>query len=389
MTGDRHLAVLNLALIQRQAGVDPQIAELVVAWGRLLVDAGEPLHFDAGPFPPASAEQQFLSRLLANNPDIDRRFLNFLAAYSGRMKRLNRTPILNRADLGVQLGMTVEELKVAIGRRASFYRKTTIPKRNGDLRIIHNPRAPIRPAQNWILRSVLCGFVPPETVHGFTPGRSIVTNAAMHQGRRVVVGVDIADFFPNVRFAAVRKGFQQLGYPYSVAVDLANLCTLKGALPQGAPTSPALSNMACVRLDKRLAGLAGSQGHYYSRYADDLTFSSDNPRLPSILPFVRQILAEEGFQLREDKTRISRSGQRQLVNGIVVNHSATLPREHVRLLRAAMHRLAMGDRDTVKVSSRRPGDRDSIQVLQGHLAFLKMIDPGRLKPLVLSEIGQV
>jgi RNA-directed DNA polymerase len=387
MTKDRYLAALNLGLVQRQAGVDPEVAELVVSYGRMLVDSGEPLTFDVDPFLPGSREERLLSALRENSPGIDPRFLNFLAAWSGRMERQNRIAIFNRADLARQLGMTLAELKVVIGRRASFYRRTSIPKRNGNFRIIHSPRAPLRPVQNWILRSVLCGFEPPDAAHGFTTGRSIVTNAANHQGRRIVLTVDIADFFPSVKYTIVRRGFQQLGYPYSVAVDLANLCTLKGALPQGAPTSPALSNMACVRLDKRLTGLAASLGHNYSRYADDLTFSSNDQRLPSILPFLREILAEEGFKLREDKTRISRAGQRQLVNGIVVNEAATLPRRHIRILRAALHRLQAQGRDAVHVASSRPGSRDSIKVLDGHLAFLKMINPNRFQTLRANYIG--
>jgi RNA-directed DNA polymerase len=387
MSNDRHLAVLNLGLIQRQAGVDPEVAELVVAYGRLMVDSGQPLRFDFGPFPPESREQCLFSGLCENNPEIDSRFLGFLAAWSVSMERRNRAAVSSRADLAQQLGMTTEELRVVIGRRSSFYTKRRIPKHNGDFRTIHSPRAPLRPVQNWILRSILRSFEPPDAAHGFTTGRSIVTNAVRHQGRHIVLNVDVVDFFPSIKFSAVQKGFQQLGYPYSVAVDLANLCTLKGALPQGAPTSPALSNIACVRLDKRLTGLARSLGCNYSRYADDLTFSSDDRRLPSILPFLREILGEEGFQLGEHKTRISRAGNQQLVNGIVVNEFATLPRKHIRRLRAALHRLRTQGGHTVQIASKRPGNHDSVKVLEGHLAFLRMINPARFHSLQANNTG--
>ena len=284
MSHERHLTIQNLGLLQRQAGVDPEVAELVVAYGRLLVDAGQRLQFEAGPFPSGSHEHQVLCRLRESNPGIDVRFLSFLAAWNGAMEGLNRKPIFTRGNLAQHLGMPPGELQAVIERRSAYYRKKEIPKRNGGLRVIHIPRTPLRSIQNWILRSVLGGFEPPAAAHGFARGRSIVTNAVIHQKRRIVLCVDIANFFPSIGFRTIRKGFQHLGYPYSVAVDLAKLCTVAGALPQGTPTSPALSNLACLRLDKRLTGLAHSLNHAYSRYADDLVFSSDDSRLPSILP---------------------------------------------------------------------------------------------------------
>jgi len=140
--------------------------------------------------------------------------------------------------------------------------------------------------------------------------------------------------------------------------------------------------LACIRLDKRLTGLARSLKHTYSRYADDLVFSSDDQRLPSILPFLREILAQEGFRLAEDKTHIYRTGNRQIVNGLVVNECVTLPREHIRKLRAALHRMRTQGAHSVRLASRRPGDHDSLKVLEGHLAFLKMINPARAQSLL-------
>jgi RNA-directed DNA polymerase len=382
MSHDRHLTVLNLGLVQRQAGVDPEIAELVVAYGRLMVDSGQPLSFDIPQFPIGSREHEHLSRLRIANQEVDARFLRFLAAWAAAMECRNRQPIFSRADLAQQLGMTPEQLRVVIGRRSSYYRKLTVPKRNGGVRIIHSPRAPLRPVQNWILRKILRGFTPSEASHGFTAGRSIVTNAAPHQQKRVVLNVDIEGFFPSIKFQTVRKGFQRLGYPYSVAVDLANLCTNKGTLPQGAPTSPALSNLACVRLDQRLTGLAKSLGQTYSRYADDLTFSSDHDHLPAILPFVREILADEGFIVAEHKTRVYRVSGRQLVNGLVVNESINIDRRQFRRLRAALHRLHTQGPDAVHFKSKKPTTQCSVKVLEGHLAFLKMINPARAKSLL-------
>jgi len=379
---DRHGAILNLGLIQRQAGVDPAVADLVVAYGRLLVDSGRPMQFDAGPFVVGSPEEVIFRALRAKNQQADVRFLAFLASYGGLLKERGRIPIFNREDLAAQLGLTKAGLSSVIARRSRLYRRIVIPKRSGAKRILHSPRAPLRPIQNWILQAVLRSFQPSEAAHGFVRGRSISTNASRHVGRRVLVGMDIADFFPSIVHRSVRKGFQQLGYPYGVTVDLANLCTLEGVLPQGAPTSPALCNLACMSLDRRLSGLASSFGCCYTRYADDLTFSSDNERLPSLIPAIRRILDDEGFRVQEDKTRITRSGQRQLVNGVVVNERPNLPRRQVRLLRAGAHRLRVEGRQAVRFRSRQPGQHNAVKVLEGHLAFLKMINPASFQSIL-------
>jgi RNA-directed DNA polymerase len=382
MSYDRHLTIQNLGLVQRQAGVDPEVAELVVALGRILVDSGRPLSFDFKPFSAESCEYDVLRRLRNDNRDIDPRFLSFLAAWSGEMERQGRPAIYTRTNLAHRQWMSPEAIRAVIEERSRFYRIKRRPKRRGGFRIIHVPRAPLRPVQKWIFRSILRGFKPSSAAHGFVSRRSIVTNGVQHQGRRIVMCVDIEDFFPSIKFRTVRKGFQRLGYPYSVAVDLANLCTLKGALPQGTSTSPALANLACIDLDKRLTGLARSLNHTYSRYADDLVFSSDDDRLPSILPFLREILAEEGFKLAEHKTHISRAHQRQIVNGIVVNERLSLPREHVRKLRAALHRKQTQGTHAVRMASKRPGYHDPVKVLDGHLSVLNMIHPSRTASLL-------
>jgi RNA-directed DNA polymerase len=380
-TSDRYLAISNLRLLQQQAGVDTGVAELVVAFGRLLVDAGEPLQFDPRPFRSGSIEEHRFRELIAANPSADEGFLAFVAAYSARMLRKRTTPIINRDDLAAQLGYSPRALAAIVARSASFYREIRLPRKNGSFRIIHSPSDPIRGAQGWIFRKMLASYRPSDVAHGFVRGRSIVTNASQHVGHTVLVMADIAEFFPTITFRRVRKAFEKLGYPYSVAVTLANLCTRNGVLPQGAPTSPALSNIVCEGLDARLQGLAVSRGFAYSRYADDLAFSSDDRRLPSLLPFIREIVKDEGFELRREKTRIARRGARRVVTGVVVNERPNLPRAHVRRLRAALHALATKGPGAVKIDGARP-DADPLSVLAGHIAFLTMVNPARGRSLV-------
>src|SRR5262249_29867281 len=148
-------------------------------------------------------------------------------------------------------------------------------------------------AQKWILRNIVEKLPVDEPAHGFVPGRSILTNAQPHAGKAFVVNLDLRDFFPSIAFPRVRSVFQRAGYSPAVATILALLCTecprkvvtYDGAtyhvatsprgLPQGACTSPSLSNLVARRLDRRLSGLARRMGLTYTRYADDLTFSGD------------------------------------------------------------------------------------------------------------------
>ena len=379
-TSDRYLAIHNLGLIQRQAGVDPRVAELVVAYGRLAVDAGRPLAFDQPPFGSSSLQREALARLRANNPEVDGRFLAFLAAYAAMMTSRGFASVLSIDDLARELGHDLQGVKAVAAKTSALYREVHLPRKNGTFRTIHSPREPLRSMQRWIARHVLRAYQPHPAAHGFVVGRSIVSNATPHVGRAYLVSLDIADFFPSITWGRVRKAFEKLGYPYSVALLLANLCTRRGVLPQGAATSPGLSNIVCECLDRRLAGLARSRGMRYSRYADDMTFSSDDERVRSMLPFIRQLINEEGFQLRDQKTRILRKGARRTVTGIVVNQRANLPRAHVRMLRAAAHRMATRGPEAVKIESRSGGAAHPARVLAGHLAYLSMVNAssGRL-----------
>jgi RNA-directed DNA polymerase len=377
---DRYLVVHNLAQIQRQAGVDPDVAELVTAYARLRVDAAEPLTFDPRPFAAHSPELARFAELRRANRDLDERFIAFLAAYSGAMTRRGVEPLLDRRDLAQRLGFALPDLTAIAAKTARLYREIRLPKTADTFRVVHSPREPLRGIQRWIQANVLARYQPHGAAHGFVAGRSILTNARPHVGRTTVVAMDIEGFFPSITWRQVRKAFEQIGYPHSVAVLLANLCTRDGVLPQGAPTSPAVSNVVCDRLDRRLAGLAASRGFRYSRYADDMTFSSNDPRITSLIPFIRRIIEEAGFRVRDDKTRVARAGARHTVTGIVVNERPNLPREQVRRLRAAAHRLAHDGPEAVVTPAKRP-HANPLDVLAGHAGFLAMVNPARGRSL--------
>jgi len=225
----------------------------------------------------------------------------------------------------------------------SRYRIVSIPKRSGGVRILEIPDALLMQEQRRILGWLYARKVAPSPyAHGFVRGRSIVTNARLHVGKRVVIRIDIKDFFPSVTAVMVREALITNGISAVDATAITEICTLDGRLPQGGPASPFLSNLVAMRLDYRLAGLArhwrdGKCSTSYSRYADDLAFSSDDRHLNHLVPAATRIIRDCGFAVHENKTRVYRRSARQILAGVVVNAKPNVPRTVRRNLRAELH----------------------------------------------------
>ncbi len=249
-------------------------------------------------------------------------------------------------------------------RDAEKYRRHEIPRRTGEPRVIEEPMPLLKFIQRRILRRILEQTDLPPCVHGFVRGRSIATCAEPHVGKPVVVCCDIRNFFPSINVKRVHGVFRSLIINPRISNLLAALTTYQGRLPQGAPTSPMIANLVCRRLDRRLMGLAQARGITYTRYADDMIFSG-GPDTPGILRAARSFLAEEGFEMNEDKTRILRRGRRQEICGVVVNDKIGIRRTWRRKLRAEVHRLATG---------RKPEPGQLSRIL-GEIAFLKAFNP--------------
>lgn len=253
-------------------------------------------------------------------------------------------------------------------------------KRVKKTRWIEAPDAELKAAQRWLLDNWLYQLAPTGFAHGFVPGRSILTNASHHVGCRWVVTADIRDFFPSITAARVHDCLAELDLDETQRQTVTQLVTRRGRLPQGAPTSPHLANLVARSLDLRLAGLAESHGWTYTRYADDLTFSSgsttsadslesDRGLLPpqELLWVIERIVADEHFRLADDKTHVMSHHQRQTVTGLVVNHQVSLPKPRRRILRAMLHRLETSGPDAL--------DLHQLQIAQGHLALARLVDP--------------
>jgi hypothetical protein len=245
-------------------------------------------------------------------------------------------------ELARRLGVSESELR---NHRPS-YREVRIPKRSGGQRVLHVPDDATKAIQRRILHRLLARMKSHEAAYGFEPGRSIAHNAAQHAGRAIVLRFDVVDFFPATRAGRIGAMFVRHGWS-DVAVELLmRLVTHDGGLPQGAPTSPRLSNLVNVGIDRDLTVWLGRRQGRYTRYADDVTVSFPENWIGEperTMAAVREAFSRRGYRLHgKEKTSIRRRHQRQIVNGLVVNHHVALPRELRRRLRAARHHLALG-----------------------------------------------
>ena len=247
-------------------------------------------------------------------------------------------------------------------------------------RWIEAPDSELKAAQRWLLDNWLYHLAATGFAHGFVPGRSILTNAAEHVGRRWVVTADVRDFFPSITAGRIATCLAELELDAADRSTVVQLVTRRGRLPQGAPTSPHLANLVARTLDLRLSGLARQHDWTYTRYADDLTFSAGSPdsadsadsadtAMPphELLWAIERIVSDEDFQLAADKTHVMPHHQRQTVTGLVVNQRVALPKPRRRTLRAMLHRLETSGPETL--------DLRQLQVAQGHLALSQLIDP--------------
>ncbi|MGH2856499.1 MAG: reverse transcriptase family protein [Solirubrobacteraceae bacterium] len=294
--------------------------------------------------------------------------------------------------------------------RLRNYRYRALPRRNGPPRVIESPKARLKEIQRWVLREILDRVAAHEAAHGFTRGRSVITHAREHTAARVVLRLDLRDFFASVPAARVFGIFRSLGYRRTVAHALTGLTTNvvpatawdtvartidAGAdgtgpaarfrlgrrlatphLPQGAPTSPALANLAAFRLDRRLTGLATALDLRYSRYADDITLSG-SIRLARInaglIDRIAEIARSEGFALNERKSALRTAADRQTVCGVVVNARPNVPRTEYDALRAILHNAAHHG----VAGQNRAGVPDFRSHLLGRIAWVAQLNPAR------------
>ena len=258
-----------------------------------------------------------------------------------------------------------------------FYRVFDMPKKSGGTRRIAQPGRCLKAVQAWILRKILNRLKSSDACKGFQKGEGILNNALPHVRANAILSLDIENFFPSIRPNRVYRVFRNAGYGSTAAGLLTSLCTFEDGLPQGAPTSPKLSNLVCLRLDARLVGFAGKRGIIYTRYADDLTFSASRAQIVArALPVIRQIVQNEGFVLNEGKTRLAGPSRRRRVTGLVLNeHGVGIGTDRARILRSKIHHLSK-----VELLA---ADPTKLNHIQGWLAFVRGVDRKRWKALTV------
>ncbi len=322
-------------------------------------------------------------------------------------------PLVTAGELADWLGLTPGELNWFAdcqGREAAaadgplrHYTYRWLRGRSGKARLLEMPKPRLKALQRRVLHEILDRIPPHEAAHGFRRGRSLLSYAAPHAGRRIVLRLDLRDFFPSIPASRVHALFRTAGYPAEMARLLTGLCTnaVPGAvlraipapaetpalwralrllrephLPQGAPTSPALANLCAHRLDCRLAALARAAGACYTRYADDLAFSGGTELERAARRFqvaVCRVALEEGFEVNTRKTRFMRRAARQQLAGVVVNERPNLARAEYDRLKAILHNcLRHGP-----ASQNRAGHADFRAHLAGRIAHAAWLNPAR------------
>lgn len=290
------------------------------------------------------------------------------------------------------------------------YRYRWVARRSGLPRLIEAPKARLKEIQRWVLHEILDHVPAHPAAHGFSPRHSVITHAAVHVEKAMVLRLDLRDFFASVSAGRVYGIFRAAGYDATIAHILTGLSTntiptfvwqaMRVApqshlvqarfwlgrqlatphLPQGAPTSPALANLAAFALDRRLTGLTRVFDLSYSRYADDMVLSGPrlNPRANrTLLEMTRRIVTEEGFRLNDEKSTLRGAAQRQLVTGVVVNKHPNIPRADYDRLKATLHRLVLDG-----PGAYRPEPTVDLRAhLRGRVAWVNAVNSRRGKKL--------
>lgn len=308
--------------------------------------------------------------------------------------------LAGEAALLAYLGVGAAELRKIRYYRARMYQHFSVAKGSNKVRMISAPDERLKFLQRRLAEKLTELYRPRKPVHGFVADRSIKTNALAHLHRRFVINIDLKDFFPTISQNRVEGMLSSLGFDFRVAEIIARICCNNGHLPQGAPSSPLLSNMICFRLDRNLMSIAKEARCIYTRYADDITFSSHQPptalfetTLPPAGPFspelfapkLRDVFQQNGFAINADKAHYADRHSRRIVTGLKVNELLNVDRRYVRNIRAALHSIEkLGIKDAEKQFHEKHGGRFSLAAhLQGKISFLTHIK-GQSDPVVRS-----
>lgn len=290
-----------------------------------------------------------------------------------------------RKELSKLIGVKTEKISYVlyILKQGDRYKSFAIPKRNGGVRNIVAPQDDLKKIQRKLARFLYnthSEFIKNNNIkanisHGFEKNKSIITNAKIHKNKKYVLNLDIQDFFPSFNFGRVRGFFMKskmFKFSEEMATLIAQLTCYKGALPQGAPTSPIISNLIFNIIDIRILPLAKKYKLHYTRYADDLTFSTNEKEFGNneskFELELTKLINESGFEINKEKTRLQYYYSRQEVTGLTVNKKVNVNKQFIKLTRAMAHELYKTGSFTIN------DEIGSIKQLEGRFSFINQLD---------------
>lgn len=278
-------------------------------------------------------------------------------------------------------------------RKKYLYNHIYIPKKNGQFRLIEIPDSKIMSIQRAINDVILKNFSMTKSCCGFVKGKSLINNAKPHVQSKTLMKIDIKDFFPSIKLNQVVYQFRYFGYGMNVSRYLGYLCVNENySLPQGAPTSPSLSNLVCIKMDKRIEKYCKNKSLKYTRYADDITISSKEylniQECNKIRDFIYFILKDEGFEPNYKKYKRFVNGQRLQVTGIIVNDKINVSKKYYRELDNAIRYVRMNGLQTHLINIGYDADVDYLNHILGLVSFVSMVNKEKGK-YYLEEINSL
>ena len=290
-----------------------------------------------------------------------------------------------RETVAKLVGIELKELTYVLYKEKvnNLYKTFKIPKKNGDFRIIHAPKDNLK----WIQRKLsdtlveihldylINNNIKSVISHGFQKGKSIITNASAHKHKKYILNIDISDFFPSFHFGRVQGYFhksKEFNFSKEVSTIIAQLACYEGKLPQGAPTSPIISNLIFNIVDLRILALAKKYKLDYTRYADDMSFSTNNNAFKkdhlAFMQELEELLGKNGFEINKNKTRLEYHSSKQEVTGLTVNDKVNASRNFINKTRAMANQLYKTNSFQIN------GEDGTVNQLEGRLSFINQLD---------------
>lgn len=327
-----------------------------------------------------------------------------------RLNKYNLPSFKSPLELAQAMEIDLAKLRfMAFSRKVSKYShyvRFQLVKKSGGMRTISAPRKKLKDVQHWILNNILNKVETDQSVHGFKIARSIVTNAQNHLKADAVINLDLENFFPTINYKRVKGMFVNLGYSESIATILALITTEpeineveldnkkwfiasgQRFVPQGAPTSPAITNIICRTLDKRISRLIGAYDFTYTRYADDITLSARGEEavenIGKILKYTKNIIEEEGFIVNENKTKVLRKNTCHDVTGIVVNEKLNVQRKNLKKFRATLYQIE----NEGFAGKNWNNSKNTFMSIIGYANFINSVNPDKGK-VFLEQIERI